>query len=85
MSFMAKSARRKLFLFGRYSLALLPPKKWLSELGAKKGDVVTVELDKTRRRLVVRLDEPNTQSANNKRTDSKPKPSGDGWEEIPQL
>ncbi len=55
MSYMARKDKRKLFLFGKYSLALLPPKKWLNELGIKKGDTVGLEFDRTRKRIVIRL------------------------------
>ncbi|MEX1051793.1 MAG: hypothetical protein WEC83_00160 [Patescibacteria group bacterium] len=80
---MPKTSRRKLFLFGRYSLALLPPKKWLSQLGVKAGDEAVVELDQARRRLVVRFDQLQQQP--NAKPAKKPTPPADGWEDIPQL
>lgn len=48
---------RKLFLFGRYSLALLLPKKWLTELGVKRGESVEMELDRRRGRVVLRFNQ----------------------------
>lgn len=51
-------AARKLFLFGRYSLALLLPKKWLTELGVKRGELVTMEYDRRRGRVVLRFETP---------------------------
>lgn len=86
MSDMARKSDRKLFLFGRYSLALLPPKRWLSEMGVKAGDIVHLELDRARKRIVVRLnvkDSPSGTKKPNKKTSSK-RPDGD-WEPIPQL
>lgn len=82
---MARSTQRKLFLFGRYSLALLPPKKWLSQLGVKVGDTVTVELDKTKRRLIIRFDNPHPISAEHKTSKHGKKSDPDGWQPIPQL
>lgn len=52
---MAKKSARKLFLFGRYSLAMLLPKKWLTEIGAKRGELVAMEFDRRRRRIVLRF------------------------------
>lgn len=85
MSVMTKRSQRKLFLFGKYSLALLPPKKWLTELGIKKGDNVTLELDRARRRIVVRLavSEPENEELRLPPTKSE-KPTDD-WESIPEL
>ena len=62
--------QRKLFLFGKYSLALLPPKKWLSELGVNKGDHVELEFDRKRKRIVLKFGSYNqevseTTSSNN--------------------
>jgi hypothetical protein len=48
---------RKLFLFGRYSLALLLPKKWLTELTVERGDLVTMEYDRRRARIILRFSE----------------------------
>lgn len=82
---MTRKSQRKLFLFGKYSLALLPPKKWLTELGVGKGDNVILELDKSRKRIVVRLasEEPVAQEQRK----AKPKSSqpADDWETIPEL
>lgn len=82
MSFiMRKSSRRKLFLFGRYSLALLPPKKWLSDLGVKAGDEAIVEFDKTKKRLIVSFSHQfNEDLTNNKKIDQP-----DDWQPIPKL
>lgn len=84
---MARTSWRKLFLFGRYSLALLPPKKWLTEIGIKKGDKVKLEFDKSRKRIVVRLAPTNgspASSSNNGR-DKKPKTGSDDFQPIPQI
>ena len=86
MSDMTRKSERKLFLFGKYSLALLPPKKWLTELGIKKGDSVTLELDRSRRRIVVRLAEEAGQTPTNTSPKSiKPEETNDDWESIPEL
>lgn len=89
MSNMARKDKRKLFLFGKYSLALLPPKKWLTELGVKQGDVVHLEFDSKRRRIVVRLTD------NGKITESPKIPKqeithqepeeNDDWQSIPEI
>jgi len=78
---MRRSANRKLFLFGRYSIALLPPKKWLNELGVEVGDKAVVELDKKRRRLIVSFKSDNPSSDQ----PAKTKPQSDDWEPIPKL
>lgn len=70
--------RRKLFLFGRYSLAILLPKKWLGLLGAKRGEQVILELDRKRRRIVIRFSNQSIQ------TGANPEDKTD-WEPIPQL
>ncbi|MDP3993036.1 MAG: AbrB/MazE/SpoVT family DNA-binding domain-containing protein [bacterium] len=54
---MAKKSARKLFLFGRYSLAMLLPKKWLTELGVERGDSVALEFDRRRGRIVLRFNQ----------------------------
>lgn len=54
---MAKKSVRKLFLFGRYSLAMLLPKKWLTEIGAKRGESVALEFDRRRGRIVLRFNQ----------------------------
>jgi len=71
MSVMARKGERKLFLFGRYSLALLLPKKWLSDLGALRGDAVSMEYDRARRRIVLRFDSDNSEV--NVKATAKPK------------
>ena len=85
MSFkMKKVVRRKLFLFGRYSLALLPPKKWLSKLGVQRGDLVDIELDSPKRRLIVRfVNQPKNQPTK-KKTVGNGK-TRNGWEPIPRI
>jgi len=87
MSIMARKSERKLFLFGRYSLALLPPKRWLSELGVKAGDIVHLELDRARKRIVVRLNVRSTPTTTKKPTTKgkRPTKSDSDWEPIPQL
>jgi hypothetical protein len=78
---MRKTSARKLFLFGKYSLALLPPKKWLRELGVEAGDQAQVEFDRTKKRLIVSF----TGKPGLKTKESK-NPSGkDDWQPIPQL
>ena len=74
---------RKLFLFGKYSLALLPPKKWLSKLGIKEGDTVGMQLDSSKRRLIVYFDSKRMEKAT--KTNKNNKPSKNGWEPIPRL
>jgi hypothetical protein len=81
---MRKSSQRKLFLFGRYSLALLPPKKWLNELGVEAGDRATVEFDKTKKRLIVSFGSSHDNPVR-KPSQNKPTPSEDGWQPIPRL
>lgn len=88
MSIMSKHQVRKLFLFGRYSLAILPPKKWLTELGLKRGDEIALELDRKRGRIIIRLsDDPaNTSPAQPTATRlPKEKPEDSDWEPIPSL
>lgn len=88
MSFkMKKTIKRKLFLFGRYSLALLPPKKWLSKLGIKEGDYVDMELNTSKRRLIIQfrsseLDSPDTKTTKSPTDTDKSK---NGWEPIPRI
>lgn len=79
---MARKSERKLFLFGRYSLALLLPKRWLTELGAKAGTIVHLELDRARKRVVVRFGATPLPNARRKPTSKSTDP---GWEPIPQL
>ncbi|HSX42066.1 MAG TPA: AbrB/MazE/SpoVT family DNA-binding domain-containing protein [Candidatus Saccharimonadales bacterium] len=82
---MPRISQRKLFLFGRYSLALLLPKKWLRELGIEPGAKVQLEFDKTRSRIVIRL---NTAAPTKpaKGTQSPKRLAKDaGWQPIPPL
>lgn len=88
---MAKKSERKLFLFGRYSLALLPPKRWLTEAGVKAGDKVELEFDRKRKRIVVRLPSSNdsqipqkAKKLKNEKSDPK-NPDGIDWQPVPQL
>ncbi len=91
MSEMAKKSERKLFLFGRYSLALLPPKRWLTEAGVKAGDRVELEFDRKRKRIVVRLPKADDDETLEKSQDSKTKKGkstgrdGVDWQPVPQL
>lgn len=74
--------QRKLFLFSRYSLALLLPKIWLKELGAERGELVTLNLDRKRGRIVLQF------NAKDSPADAIETPillSQDGLEPIPQL
>lgn len=73
MSFMAKKSSRKFFLFGRYSLALLLPKKWLTELGINRGDAVDLEYDRKRRRIVIRPAFTTADSIDENRRSKPPK------------
>lgn len=93
---MPKHAVRKLFLFGRYSFAVLPPKKWLTELGLKRGDEILLELDRKRGRIVIRLNngrtapaleppQPSPKADFPKSTNNDPKSEDSGWEPIPSL
>jgi antitoxin component of MazEF toxin-antitoxin module len=80
---MARHSDRKLFLFGRYSLALLLPKTWLKELGVTAGNQVHLEFDRARKRIVVRLEEGSGIAP--KETRQKPKPSENDWTPLPEL
>lgn len=81
---MARHSDRKLFLFGRYSLALLLPKVWLKELGINAGSQVHLEFDRARKRIVVRLEggEPTVKPQTRKHN---PKPAESGWTPLPEL
>jgi len=85
---LGRKTHRRLFLFGRYSLALLLPKKWLNYLGAERGTTLQLELDKKRKRIVVRfgksaeLTKPKNTEATSKTI--KPDPQND-LEPIPPL
>ncbi len=48
---------RKLFLFGRYSLALLLPKIWLTEIGVGRGKFVDLEYDRRRSKIILRFNQ----------------------------
>ena len=81
---MARHSDRKLFLFGRYSLALLLPKTWLRELGVNAGNQVHLEFDRARKRIVIRLEEGG--SIATPETRKKPsKPAETGWTPLPEL
>lgn len=80
MSDMTKSSERKLFLFGRYSLALLLPKKWLTELRAKRGDIVSLKYDAQKGQIIVSFSEDTK-----KKPVTRQKSSPEDWEPIPQL
>jgi len=81
---MARHSDRKLFLFGRYSLALLLPKIWLKELGIAAGNQVHLEFDRARKRIVVRLDPSRAVKIAEPRP--KPaKPADAGWTPLPEL
>lgn len=80
---MARKSERKLFLFGRYSLALLLPKRWLTELGAVAGTVVGLEMDRARKRIVVRFTN-TTESATKSKPKRQPKEETD-WQPIKEL
>ncbi len=85
MSSMARHTDRKLFLFGRYSLALLLPKLWLKELGIQAGSLVHLEFDRSRARIVVRLrPAPTKELPQTKKRKTPPKPDT-GWEPLPEL
>jgi len=85
--FMRQHTARKLFLFGRYSLALLLPKKWLRTLGVGRGETVQLELDRKRRRIVVRLNSARTPPETTTKPGVKPPSSSEksDLEPIPPL
>ena len=80
-------ATRKLFLFGKYSLALLLPKKWLTELGVERGDSVELELDRSRKRVVLRFSQTQNVSTQKAKVQTEilttPEPSE--LQPIPEL
>lgn len=80
---MAKKASRKFFLFGKYSLALLLPKKWLTELGADRKTTVNLEYDAQKKRIIVKF----SQSTNTplKKKSKKAKQLDETWQPIPQI
>lgn len=88
MLLMAKRANRHFFLFGKYSLALLLPKKWLTELGVKQGSVAHLEYDATKKRITVQL--TALSSKNPAPTSGEPPATKNAneeadWQPIPQL
>ena len=88
-------------MFGKYSLALLPPKKWLNEIGVAQGDFVELEFDRKRKKIVLKFKENNTidKSWITEKPNSKPKKNNDDrlkkelitkdqtedWQSIPEL
>jgi bifunctional DNA-binding transcriptional regulator/antitoxin component of YhaV-PrlF toxin-antitoxin module len=83
---MAKHSRRKLFLFGKYSLALLLPKKWLVEQGVEIGDEVELEYYSKKGRVIVKLDaKPISSAKKTSKPKSKTAKKSDDWEPIPQI
>ncbi len=90
MSNMARIDKRKLFLFGKYSLALLPPKKWLTEIGVKQGDLVQLEFDRKRKRIVLRMDGQDKEIkppviAKEEITHDEPEKDSEDWQSIPEI
>ncbi len=79
---MAKKASRKFFLFGKYSLALLLPKKWLTELGADRKTTVSLEYDHKKKRIIVKFS-PTSSSKTTK--PKKDKQLDETWQPIPQI
>jgi antitoxin component of MazEF toxin-antitoxin module len=90
MSDMARHSTRKLFLFGRYSLALLLPKRWLTELGIVAGQQVELKFDKTKKRVIVYLFGGDT-AKQIRKTSTNPAQKGESvqeegdWQEIPPV
>lgn len=80
---MAKKATRKFFLFGKYSLALLLPKKWLTELGADRKTTVNLEYDSRTKRIIVKFTPANTPKP--QKTKKKTKQLDETWQPIPQI
>lgn len=86
MSAMGRKSIRKLFLFGKYSLALLPPKQWLQEMGVQIGDTAELELDKTRQRIIVRFGKTDPNKSLPKTTKKRSDGSDDSeYEPIPPI
>jgi len=85
MSVMARKSVRKLFLFGRYSLALLLPKKWLRELGVEPGQPVELEFDRARRRIVLRLPTGQSKPPPTKPSKASSEPDSTDLQPIPEL
>ncbi len=87
---MAKTTVRKFFLFGKYSLALLIPKKWLSELGVGEQSTVRIEYEAKKKKIVLRFDDSDVIHKPNKpKTKKAADPASDKedetWQPIPQL
>ncbi len=86
---MAKNNHRKLFLFGRYSLALLLPKRWLKELAAERGDEVALQFNKKRHQITIEFglkdSHPPVKNDGSAPSPKKKKTDGDDWQPIPQL
>ena len=80
---MKKTSIRKFFLFGHYSLAILPPKKWLTEFNVKEGDCRVIELDRKKQRLIIHLKEVEMQDDDNHAEPEATKK--DDWQPIPPL
>jgi len=80
---MRKTTLRKFFLFGRYSLAILPPKKWLTELDVKAGDSSLMEFDRKKQRIIIHLQQPEVKLETIKNPDQLEKT--DDWQPIPPL
>lgn len=78
---MKKTSVRKFFLFGHYSLAILPPKKWLTEFNVKEGDSRVIELDRKKQRLIIHLQKAEI---DDNQTDSQIVEKDD-WQPIPPL
>lgn len=79
-----RKSERKLFLFGRYSIALLLPKRWLGELEVKAGSFVNLEFDRARKRIVIRFSSTRAPEKP-RRPNTKPAEQSDELEPIPQL
>lgn len=78
MSVMKKATSRKFFLFGKYSLALLLPKKWLVEYQIEDGSIRKVELDRKKERVIISLrptEQPSAPQETDKKEDFTPIPT----------
>lgn len=82
---MAKFDARKLFLFGRYSLALLLPKSWLAELNIEAGDSVELEFYQSSRRIVVKFRSVRRPGAALTANQLNEEPSRKDWQPLPEL
>lgn len=81
---MKRVSKRKFFLFGKYSLALLLPKKWLTEFQIESGDVREIELDRKRGKIIVNLGEGEPARPADRKED-EPDLKTDGFSPIPPL